>query len=164
MIEDNDLDLLGKNSSNSDLEEKPKKSRNLEIKTNPVLANYIKELSEDVKLTEYNLREKSLTCSSIWAKWLSYLHLEKENLQRISDAKKKILAKKMASTKTTDSILKIKSEDKIIESDETMKKLAVLSKQTQDSIDYIERALGILANFGFNIKNVTEVFKLQFSH
>ena len=161
MIEDNDLDLLDKNSSDSDLEEKPKKSRNLEIKTNPVLANYIKELSEDVKLTEYNLREKSLTCSSIWAKWLSYLHLEKENLQRISDAKKKILAKKMASTKTTDSILKMKSEDKIIESDETMKKLAVLSKQTQDSIDYIERALGILANFGYQLRNVVEVFKLQ---
>ena len=164
MIEDNDLDLLDKNSLDSDLEEKPKKSRNLEIKTNPVLANYIKELSEDVKLTEYNLREKSLTCSSIWAKWLSYLHLEKENLQRISDAKKKILAKKMASTKTTDSILRMKSEDKIIESDETMKKLAVLSKQTQDSIDYIERALGILANFGFSIKNCVDVFKLQFTH
>jgi len=161
MIEDNDLDLLDKNSSDSDLEEKPKKSRNLEIKTNPVLANYIKELSEDVKLTEYNLREKSLTCSSIWAKWLSYLHLEKENLQRISDAKKKILAKKMASTKTTDSILRMKSEDKIIESDETMKKLAVLSKQTQDSIDYIERALGILANFSYQLRNVVEVFKLQ---
>ena len=164
MIEDNDLDLLDKNSLDNDLEEKPKKSRNLEIKTNLVLANYIKELSEDVKLTEYNLREKSLTCSSIWAKWLSYLHLEKENLQRISDAKKKILTKKMASTKTTDSILKMKSEDKIIENDETMKKLAVLSKQTQDNIDYIERALGILANFGFSIKNCVDVFKLQFTH
>lgn len=163
MIEDNDLDLLDKKSSDS-LENKQKKTRNLEIKTNPVLANYIKELSDDVKLTEYNLREKSLTCSSIWAKWLSYLQLEKENLQRISDAKKKVLSKKMSSTKATDSILRMKSEDKILESDDTMKKLAALSKQTQDSIDFIERALGILANFGFNIKNVTEVFKLQFSH
>lgn len=70
----------------------------------------------------------------------------------------------MSSTKATDSILRMKSEDKILESDDTMKKLAALSKQTQDSIDFIERALGILANFGFNIKNVTEVFKLQFSH
>lgn len=163
MIEDNDLDLLDKKSSDS-LEDKQKKTRNLEIKTNPVLANYIKELSDDVKLTEYNLREKSLTCSSIWAKWLSYLQLEKENLQRISDAKKKVLTKKMSSTKATDSILRMKSEDKILEGDDTMKKLAALSKQTQDSIDFIERALGILANFGFNIKNVTEVFKLQFSH
>lgn len=159
IVEEDSLDLLDKET-----EEKSKKSRNLEIKTNQVLANYIKELSEDVKLTEYNLREKSLTCSSIWAKWLSYLHLEKENLQRISDAKKKILAKKMANTKATDSVLRMKSEDKIIENDETMKKLASLAKQTQDNIDYIERALGILANFGFNIKNVTEVFKLQFSH
>ncbi len=163
--EEDSLDLLdNKTSVNNDIEDKPKKSRNLEIKTNQVLANYIKELSEDVKLTEYNLREKSLTCSSIWAKWLSYLHLEKENLQRISDAKKKILSKKMASTKATDSVLRMKSEDKIAENDETMKKLAVLAKQTQDSIDYIERALGILANFGFNIKNCVDVYKLQFSH
>ena len=160
MIEDNDLDLPDKKSSDS-LEDKQKKTRNLEIKTNPVLANYIKELSDDVKLTEYNLREKSLTCSSIWAKWLSYLQLEKENLQRISDAKKKVLAKKMSSTKATDSILRMKSEDRILEGDDTMKKLAALSKQTQDSIDFIERALGILANFGYQLRNVVEVFKLQ---
>ncbi len=163
MIEDNDLDLLDSKSSEK-LEDKQKKSRNLEVKTNLVLANYIKELSEDVKLTEYNLREKSLTCSSIWAKWLSYLYLEKENLQRIADAKKKVLSKKMSSSKVTDSVLRMKSEDKIAEGDDTMKKLAALSKQTQDSIDFIERALGILANFGFSIKNVTEVFKLQFTH
>ena len=163
IVEEDSLDLLDRSSVDKETEEKPKKSRNLEIKTNQVLANYIKELSEDVKLTEYNLREKSLTCSSIWAKWLSYLHLEKENLQRISDAKKKILAKKMASSKATDSVLRMKSEDKIVENDETMKKLASLAKQTQDSIDYIERALGILANFGYQLRNVVEVFKLQIS-
>lgn len=154
MIEDNE-DIL---------ENKEENRKKIELKTNNVLNNYIKELAEDVKLTEYNLREKSLTCSSIWAKWLSYLYLEKENLQRISEAKKKVLAKRMSSSKNNDSILKMKSEDKLIENDETMKKLALLSKQTQDSIDYIERALGILANFGFSIKNTTEVFKLQFSH
>ena len=154
MIEDNE-DIL---------ENKEENRKKIELKTNNVLNNYIKELAEDVKLTEYNLREKSLTCSSIWAKWFSYLYLEKENLQRISEAKKKVLAKRMSSSKNNDSILKMKSEDKLIENDETMKKLALLSKQTQDSIDYIERALGILANFGFSIKNTTEVFKLQFSH
>lgn len=165
MAEDNDLDLLDDEVSEKSKEKlESKKTRNLEIKTNIVLANYIKEFGEDVKLTEYNLREKSLTCSSIWAKWLSYLYLEKENLQRIGDAKKKILAKKMSSIKSSDSILKMKSEDKILENDETMKKLAVLAKQTQDSIDYIERALGILSNFGFSIKNSIEVLKLQFSH
>lgn len=157
MIEDDEINALN-------VKDDENKTKTVELKTNKVLNNYIKELAEDVKLTEYNLREKSLTCSSIWAKWLSYLYLEKENLQRISEAKKKILAKKMAGTKATDSVLRMKSEDKIVESDETMKKLASLSKQTQDSIDYIERALGILANFGFSVKNTTEVFKLQFFH
>ena len=140
------------------------KSKKIQIKSNPDLENYINEFTDDVKVTEFNLREKSLTCSSIWAKWLSYLHLEKETLQRISQAKKKVLASKMKEVKPSDSILRMKSEDKIIENDETMKKLAALAKQTQDRIDYIERALGILSNFGYQLRNITEVYKLQFNH
>lgn len=58
-----------------------------EIKTNDVLAEYIREFREDVKLTNANLREKALMCSSIWAKWLSYLYKEKENLSRIAETR-----------------------------------------------------------------------------
>ena len=140
------------------------KEKQIEIKTNSILNNYIKELSEDVKLNNYNLREKSLLCSSIWAKWISYLFLEKENLQRIIDAKQKILKNKTSSLKAQDSILKMKSEEKLLENDENIKKLNVLFKNTQDCIDYIERALNILNSFGFNIKNAIEALKLQMSH
>lgn len=97
----------------------------------------------------YNLREKSLTTSSIWAKWLSYLYHEKSNLQRIADAKQKVLKKKMSENKNHDSVLRLKAEDKIAEKDENMKKLNALQKRTQDNIDYIERALVVLSNFGF---------------
>ena len=69
------------------IDEKNKKNKVIELKTNDILSNYIKEFDNDVKLNEYNLREKSLLCSSIWAKWISYLFLERENLQRIIDAK-----------------------------------------------------------------------------
>lgn len=89
------------------------------VKENQTLADYIREFSEDIKLSEYNLREKSLTCSSIWAKWIQYLFHEKENLQRISNTKQKLLKIKMQS-RQNDSILRMKSEDKIIENDETM--------------------------------------------
>lgn len=144
------------------MDEKP--TRKVELKENVDLQRYIKELEDDVKLTEYNLREKSLLCSSNWAKWLSYLFLEKENMQRIADAKQKILKKKSATVKSTDSVLRMKSEEKISENDETVKKLNLLSKQTQDKIDYIERALNILQNFGYQIKNVHDVLKLQMSN
>lgn len=103
-------------------------------------------------------------CSSIWGKWLSYLYKEKENLQRIADAKQKVIKKKMAENKTQDSILRMKSEDKLSENDETVKKLNELNKKTQTNIDYIERALNILQNFGFSIKNSIETMKMNMEH
>lgn len=135
-----------------------------EIKSNQELLRYVKELEEDVKLDEYNLREKSLMQSSIWAKWLQYLYAEKDNLARIAELKSQILKKKMAENKNYDSVLRLKSEEKLAESDQNIKKLNSLAKKTTDNIDYIERALNILANFGFNIKNVTEILKLNLQH
>lgn len=136
----------------------------VEIKDNDLLAGYIKELDVDVRLSNSNLREKSLLCSAIWGKWLSYLFKEKENLQRIIDAKAKISKQKLASNKVQDSVLKKKVEDKTLENDETLKKLNDLQKKTQTNIDYIERALSILQNFGFNIKNAIDAFKLSIEH
>lgn len=141
-----------------------KEEKVVELKTNPTLNQYVKELQQDVKLNEYNLREKSLMCSSIWAKWISYLFLEKENLSRIAETKQKLLKKKMDSSKMQDSVLRMKSEDKLSENDENMKKLNAMTKLTQDNIDFIERSLNVLANFGFSIKNTTEVLKLNLSH
>ena len=140
------------------------KDKYIQIKSNEILSNYIKELNQDVKLNNFNLREKSLMCSSIWAKWISYLFLEKENLQRIINAKQKILKSKMNNVKMQDSLLKLKSEDKLSENDENIKKLDVLQKNTQDCIDFIERSLNILNSFGFNIKNALEALKLEMNH
>ena len=138
--------------------------KDIEIKSNQILSNYIKEFNSDIKLNEFNLKEKSLLCSSIWAKWISYLFLEKDNLQRIVDAKQKILSSKINSNKMQDSILRIKSEEKISENDENIKKLNALFKNTQDCIDYIERALNVMNSFGFNIKNAIESLKLQIAY
>lgn len=140
------------------------KNREFEIKTNDLLASYISEFNEDVKLTYVNLREKSLMCSSIWAKWLSYLYKEKENLHRIAETKQKLLKKKMSNSKVTDSIIRQKNEDKLSETDDTMIKLNSLQKNTQTNVEYIERALNILQNFGFNVKNALDAYKLNFEH
>ena len=138
----------------------------IEMKDNKVLQNYIQELEKDVKLDLANLREKSLMCSSIWAKWLSYLYQEKETAERIQNAKSKILKSKIkdTSSKDTVSVLRLKTEDKLSENDEKIQKLNKLAKQTADNIDYIERALTILQSFGFNIKNVTDILRLNMEH
>ena len=144
--------------------EEQTKNKIISLKTNDILSNYIKEFESDIKLSEFNLREKSLLCSSIWAKWISYLFLEKENLQRILDAKQKIIKQKSSKLNMQDSILKMKSEEKLIENDSTLQKLNAMFKRTQDCIDYIERALNVLNSFGFNIKNAIDALKLQMNH
>ena len=132
--------------------------------SNEILQKYMKELEEDVKVTEYNLKEKALTTSALWAKWLSYLYHEKQNLDKIAETKQKILKKKMLQNNNNDSILKMKSQEKIEQSDENIKKLNIFAKMTQSNIDFIERALNIFANLGFQIKNITEIIKLNLSH
>lgn len=138
--------------------------KKFEIQTNNILTKYIAEFNDDIKLSIDNLREKALLTSSIWAKWLAYLYVEKDNMNRIIESKSIILKKKIGENKNTDSVLRMKSENKIVENDETIQKLNKAAKITQDNIDYIERALNILQNFGFQIKNVTEVLKLNMSH
>lgn len=133
---------------------------NAEIKNNKELQKYTEELRNDVELNVHNLREKSLMSSAMWAKWLQYLFHEKENLDRIIETKQKILKKKMAESNMSDSVLRVKNEDKIAANDQNIQKLNTLQKITKDNIDFIERALNILSNFGFSIKNTTEILKL----
>lgn len=133
---------------------------NIELKNNKELQKYTEELKLDVELNIHNLREKSLMSSSLWAKWLQYLFHEKENLDRISEAKQKILKKKLQTSNISDSVLRVKNEDKIAMNDQNIQKLNALQKLTKDNIDFIERALNILSNFGFSIKNTTEILKL----
>ena len=58
----------------------------------------------------------------------------------------------------------MKSEEKLSENDENVKKLNALFKNTQDCIDFIEHALNLLNSFGFNIKNALDSLKLQMTH
>jgi hypothetical protein len=126
---------------------------------NEDLNNYTKELNEDMKITKMNIHEKSLMVSSLRVKWLNYYFKEKENFQRIKKAKDTILKSKIGNN--NNSILKMKSEDIISENDERIKKLNILYDRVKTNIDFLERAMNILNDFGFSIKNCIDLFKLE---
>lgn len=128
---------------------------------NKELAKYIAELNEDTELSISSLREKSLQASSTKTKFLCYLFKEKENLERIKNAKAKILKEKMASNKVPESVLRLKTEDSLTKDDANIKKLNELFDITQVNIEYLERALNILNSFSFDIKNCIEILKIE---
>jgi len=129
-----------------------------ELKENNELAKLMKELEVDTKLNNANIREKALSVSTIRSKWLCYYMKERENYKRINKLKAKLLAQKVKSSNI--SVLKVKAES-IASEDETISKLNKLGEYSKEIIDFIERAMLILADFGFSIKNAIEIFKLE---
>ena len=130
----------------------------IELKENSELSKMMKEFNDDVKLNTANIREKALTISTIRAKWLGYYMKEKENLKRINKLKAGLLAKKVKSSNL--SALKLKAET-IAAEDSTIVELDKLAVYSKEIIDFLERAMVILADFGFSIKNAIEIFKLE---
>ena len=128
------------------------------VQNNKDLSKYISEFNDDIALNLHNIREKSLMVSTIRAKWLGYYMAEKENLKKIQKLKTSILNKKV---NTGSSVLRLKNEETLEKEDENLKKLNVLNDYTKENIDFIERAMNIVADFGFSIKNTIEIMKLE---
>lgn len=131
------------------------------IRDNSELDAMISEFNSDMELNIHNIREKAFLVSTIRAKWLAKYFKEKENLSRIKKAKSKILKSKVSDSSTQASVLRLKNESKISESDERIKKLNDMEKLVQDNIDFIERAFSILDGFNWQIRDTIEILKLQ---
>lgn len=131
-----------------------------EISDNPDMNKYILELRDDLSLTQMNIKEKSLMVSAIRTKWLNYYFLEKDNLKRIKSKRESIIKSKLG-TSANKSILPMKNTDYICQEDETIKKLDKMSERVRNNIDFLERAMNILNDFPFTIKNSIDLLKLE---
>ena len=141
--------------------EEPEEKKLREFHDNQDLNDYNRELNDDMKVTKMNIREKSLMVSSLRVKWLNYYFKEKENLQRIKKHKDKIIKSKLGNNNLSNSVLKMKSEDVLSGNDEQVKKLNEMSERVKTNIEFLERAMNILNDFGFSIKNSIDILKLE---
>ena len=119
---------------------------------------YSKELKEDLNLTLSNLREKSLTTSSMKAKWVGYMAKEKDALQRLVAIRAEYQRSLVAKNKGGNAFDKLKVAG---QEDETLKKIDATRKNIELSLEVIAQAITSLSEFGYNIKNAIEVIKLN---
>lgn len=131
-----------------------------EVSDNPDMNKYILELRDDLSLTQMNIKEKSLMVSAIRTKWLNYYFLEKDNLKRIKSKRESIIKSKLG-TSANKSILPMKNTDSFCQEDDTIKKLDKMSERVRNNIDFLERAMNILNDFPFTIKNSIDLLKLE---
>jgi len=120
---------------------------------------YSNELKDDLKLTLSNLREKSLTTSSMKAKWVGYMAKEKEALQKLVTLRSEYQKSLLAKNKGSSALDKLKTS--VNQDDETLKKIDATRKNVELSLEVIAQAITALSEFGYNIKNAIEVIKLN---
>lgn len=130
------------------------------IEGNPDMNRYVEELKEDIRLSKGNILEKSLLVGSLRTKWLNYYFKEKDNYKRIKSTKEKIIRSKVDS-KISDSILRMKSEDSVSKNDENVIKLNKMMDNVKENLEFLEKAMNILNDFGFTVKNAIDLIKLE---
>lgn len=129
----------------------------VEKRVSPAI-QYSNELKEDLNLTLSNLREKSLTTSSMKAKWVGYMAKEKDALQRLVAIRAEYQRSLVAKNKGGNAFDKLKVAG---QEDETLKKIDATRKNIELSLEVIAQAITSLSEFGYNIKNAIEVIKLN---
>ena len=80
--------------------------------------------------------------------------------KRIKTKREEIIKSKLASG-VQRSVLPLKNTDKISQEDENVKKLDSMSETVKTNIDFLERAMNILNDFPFTIKNSIDILKLE---
>jgi len=127
-----------------------------------MLEEYIKELEEDLKINELNLKDYQLRLPAIKHKWAGrYIRLKLELAQENKkfDKLKKTLAEEVE--KAAPVKLSAASINQMIENHETYKDFRVKVEEKKLVIELLEKAEKTLNSATYDIKNLVEIMKLE---
>ena len=132
---------------------------------NEMIAKLGKELMEDMQVNLMNVRDKSMTVSSIRAKWVMKYFKEKEIVRKLKDAKSTLLQKGVEGLQTTDTqfrnMSKIRLEEKISKESDKIKKVNEMLSKQNEVVQFMEYALNVVSDFNFTVKHALDAIKLE---
>jgi hypothetical protein len=140
---------------------------------NKRLEEYLLEAASDLKLTETNIKDKSLQRSALGAKWCRYAFEEnqynkllKNNIEKLKEEIiKKLFEKRNLAVENADPnvkrIINIDAEKVLVKTPEYKKYKEELDIQ-EEILRAIEETQRLIGQFGYDIKNAIEVMKLEF--
>lgn len=136
------------------------------------LQAYMQQAEADLKITEMNLKDKTLSRSSLGAKWCRYSFEEekykKKIEQDIEDLREQIKQKlyeqkKQAITSgnaSIDKLMDVQAEKILITTDE-YKELKAALKEQEDIVRLIIEIQKQISMFGYDLKTAVDVIKLE---
>lgn len=126
------------------------------------LGLYIKELEDDVKLDELNLKEAALMLPARKAKWVSRLILEKNNLNELNKKRNKIIGEVVDELKKESAVrLATPTLEKAAERHKDVVEITQEINHKENVIEFLERVEKTIHSIGFDIKNLIEIVKME---
>ena len=126
------------------------------------LEKYIVEMGKDVEFDEFNLKETQLKLPALKHKWVGRLVRSKYKLKDLqSDRHKRVrnLAKEMIDTATYS--VTLPTAEKAAAKHKSIVELDERIKETELIIEFLEKGERIFSSMSFDIKNITEIMKLE---
>jgi predicted xylose isomerase-like sugar epimerase len=121
------------------------------------------EIKNDTQIDQMNLMDRQMMLPAIKHKWVARL-IEQKRTRNSLERKKKILReevlKKLESGGIPTGVPKASIKEKV-EASDTIKKINEDLEDTNLLIDYLEKIEGIFRSMTFDIKNITEISKLE---
>jgi hypothetical protein len=128
-----------------------------------IFDKFQEEIKEDVKIDQLNLLDKQMMLPAIKHKWVARLMMQKR-IKNSLDKKKKELKEEVLKTLTEKGIPKGIPKlafDTKVESSDVIQKINQEIQDAQILIEYLEKVEGIFRSMTFDIKNITEITKLE---
>ena len=154
----------------NELQFTPPKREYLEETIDPRLQSYIDELSNDTRLNEMNIKEKSLNRAYIGSKWCTYSYQEENFLKKLKKQLEDYKTVNMDRLQTACeqkgvgqsklNLSRIKFNEILMQQPEYINLQKQIETQEQ-IIRFIAEAKQIIASMGFDISNSKELLKLE---
>ena len=135
------------------------------------LEAFMAQAEADLKVTEMNVKEKTLLRSSLGAKWCRYSFQEERYKKKIEEkiedlreqVKQKLFEKKkqaIVDGSSSDKLMDIQAEKLLITTDE-YKALKAELREQEDIIRLILEIQKQISQFSYDLNNVKEIIKLE---
>ena len=132
------------------------------MKAVSILQKYIDEMAEDSKLDAFTLQDTQMKLPAIKHKWVGRCMRHKLEVAQLQE-KKAALRSTLIERVIEDSPVKISkpAASSAVDNHESMVKIAEEIKQLKLVIEFLEKAERIFNSMTFDIKNLTEIMKLE---
>jgi hypothetical protein len=127
-----------------------------------MLEDYIKELEEDLKINELNLKDYQLRLPALKHKWTGRMIRLKSQINNLKKQRDRVKADIMSEIDHT-SAVKL-TQPVIAATADKHSRIQDINKQIQDAellVELLERSEKTLSSCSYDIKNLIEIMKLE---